>query len=119
MVPFNLELELAGKVLTVSVEQLDRLADDEGYIRYDITTDIRRAVIYDNVEDQLLPLETGQDAEAYFEAVHYPEHLPAFSLDDDFTAAEVNTIANAIRQYNRKLRFMFNKFMNRSLFPDL
>jgi hypothetical protein len=118
MVPFNLELELAGKALIVSVEQLDQLADDEGYIRYDITEDLRQAVVYVNVEDQLLPLETAQDA-AYFEAVHYPEHLPAFSLEDDFTTAEVNTIANAIRQYNRKLRFMFNKFMNRSLFPDL
>jgi hypothetical protein len=37
MVPFNLEIELAGKTVTINVEQLDRLADEEGFIRYDVT----------------------------------------------------------------------------------
>jgi len=119
MVPFNLEIELADKPVIINAEQLDRLADDEGYIRYDVTEGLRRAVIYVNVEDQTMPLETARDAGAYFEAVHYPEHLPAFSIEDDFASEEVQIIANAIRQYNRKLRFMFKKFMNRSLFTDL
>ncbi|NOW96094.1 hypothetical protein [Mucilaginibacter sp. SG564] len=66
-----------------------------------------------------MPLEIAQEAEAYFEAVHYPEHLLAFSIEDDFASEEIQIIANAIRQYNRKLRCMFNKFMKRSLFTDL
>jgi len=119
MVPFNLEIQLSGKPVIINAEQLDRLADDEGYIRYDVREGKRRAVVYVNVEDQTMPLETVQDAEAYFEAVHYPEHLPAFSIEDDFASEEIQIIGNAIRQYNRKLRFMFNKFMNRSLFTDL
>lgn len=119
MVPFNLEIEFAGKTETINAEQLDRLADEEGFIRYDVTEGMRRAVVYVNVEDQIMPLETKQDMDAYFEAVHYPENQPTFSVDDDFSTAEVNIIANAIRQYDRKLRFMFNKFMNRSIFSDL
>jgi hypothetical protein len=119
MVPFNLEVELTGNPVIINAEQLDRLADDEGYIRYNVTEGIRCAVIYVNVEDQIMPLETVQDAEAYFEAVHYPEHLPAFCTEDDFTSNVIQMIANAIRHYNRKLRFMFNKFMNRSICPDL
>jgi hypothetical protein len=119
MVPFNLEVELAGKPVIINTEQLDRLADDEGYIRYDVRKGKRRALVYVNVENQIMQLETVQDAEAYFEAVHYPEHLAALSIEVDFASEEIQIIANAIRQYNRKLRFMFNKFMNRSLFTDL
>ena len=116
MVPFNLEVELAGKPVTINIEQLDRLADDEGYICYDVTEGVRRAVIYVEVEDQSMPLETVQDAEAYFEALQYPEHPPAFSTENDFASEEVQMVANAIRQHDRKLRLMFNKLMNRSIF---
>ncbi|NOW96093.1 hypothetical protein [Mucilaginibacter sp. SG564] len=46
MVPFNLEIELAGKPVIINIEQLDRLADDEGFIRYDAREGKRRAVVY-------------------------------------------------------------------------
>lgn len=71
MVAFELELELENKPLKISVEQLDRLADAEGFIRFDVTAGEHRSVIYVNVENDL-PLVTPQDAEAYFEAVNYP-----------------------------------------------
>lgn len=112
MVPFQIDLELAANPVNLTVEQLDRLADEDGFIRFDVTCGGRRSVIFVNVENDL-PLVTPQDAEAYFEAAHYPEQLPAFSIDEDFTPDEVQVIGNAIRQYNKKLRFSFNKFMSR------
>lgn len=115
MVPFNVEIELENTPVSLTVEQLDRLADEDGFIRFDVRAGERRAVIYVNVEDQLSPPATAQDAEAYFEAVHYPETLPAFSTDDEFTADEVKLIANAIRQYNRHLaRCYFDRFISRA-----
>jgi hypothetical protein len=119
MVPFILETELAGIPVTITVEQVDRLADGDGYIRYDVTNGMRRAVIFVNVEDQRIPLGTEQDAAAHFEALHYPDYMRAFSLEDDFSAEDVTTIAHAIREHDRELQFTFNKFMNRSIFPDL
>jgi hypothetical protein len=103
MVPFHLELELENRLVTLTAEQLDRLADEDGFIRFDVRSSERRAVIHVNMEDQPVSFTTAQDAEAYFEAVHYPETLPAFSTDDDFTADEVRLIAKTIRQYNREL----------------
>lgn len=103
MVPFELELELENNSLTVSVEQLDHLADEEGYIRFDVRTGERRGVIYVNLEDQ----------------VGTEKLLEAISMDEDFTTKEVRAIGNAIRQYNHQLRFMFSKFMDRSIFPEL
>lgn len=114
MVPFQIDLELEHTPVSLTVEQLDRLADEDGFIRFDVRAGERRAVIFVNVEDQLSPPATAQEAEAYFEAVHYPESLPAFSTADEFTTDEVKLIANAIREYNRQLvRFYFNQFMSR------
>lgn len=104
MVPFNVELELGNKALTITAEQLDRLADEDGFIRFDITAGENRSVIYVNMEDELPPPATPQDAEAHFEALHYPEHLPAFSLEDVFSPDEVRTIGKAIRDYDRGLQ---------------
>lgn len=114
MVPFNLEIEIENKPEELNIEQLDRLADEDGFVRFDVTAGERRAVIYVNVEDQLAPPVTPQNAETYFDAVHYREQQPAFSIDGDFTTDEVRVIGNAIRQYNRELRLMFNQFMNRT-----
>lgn len=37
MVPFNLEIQLEGNPVIITVEQLERFADVDGYTRYDIT----------------------------------------------------------------------------------
>lgn len=112
MVPFNLEIELENSTVPVSIEQLDRLADADGFIRFDVTCGERRSVIYVNVENDL-PLVTPHDAEAYFEAVNYPEQVSAFSEEEIFTREEIIVIDKAIRSYNRELKIYFNRFMSR------
>jgi hypothetical protein len=112
MVPFNLEIELENLPCEVLIEQLDRLADADGFIRFDVTAGDRRAVVYVNVENDL-PLVTPQDAEAYFEAVNYPEQVSAFSEEEVFVPDEVMLIGRTIRNYNRELKVRFDRFMLR------
>jgi hypothetical protein len=90
MVPFNLQLELANKLTTVSVEQLDQLADTAGFMRYQIRTFNQRSVVLVNIEDERLP-----------------EKIVDYSEDEAFSWDEVKAIAIAIRNYNdsRKLNF--------------
>lgn len=106
MVPFQIELELAANPVDITAEQLDRLADEDGFIRYNVTCSERRSVIFVNVENDL-PLVTPQDAEAYFEAVHYPEQVSSFSEEEVFSADEIIAIGDAIRKYNRGLNTRF------------
>ena len=113
MVPFFLELELDNKSLTITVEQLQNFADVDGYCRYDITAEARRAIVYVNVEyEDPQPPAMPQDLETYYEAVHYPEQAQAFTNDDDelFSNRELNLIAAAIRQYNREAGISFPEF---------
>ena len=90
MVPFNLQLELADKLTTVSVEQLDQLADTAGFMRYQIRTFNQRVVVLVNIEDE-----------------HLSAEIVDYSEDEAFAPDEVKEIANAIRSYNdsRKLNF--------------
>ena len=91
MVPFNLQIELNARLVTFSAEQLDQLADNAGFMRYQIRTFNHHSVIYVNIEDE--PLE--------------PEDIIGFSEDEVFSLDELRTIAAAIREYNssRKLNF--------------
>jgi len=91
MVPFNLQIELNARLLTFSAEQLDQLADNVGFIRYQIRTFNNHSVIYVNIED---------DAPE-------PDDIIGFSDDEVFSLDEVRIIAAAIREYNssRKLNF--------------
>ena len=91
MVPFNLQLEINARLLTISVEQLDQLADNAGFMRYQIRSFNHDTVIFVNIEEEQLP----------------PEVVIGFSEDDVFTLDEIRLIAAAIRQYNsgRKLTF--------------
>jgi hypothetical protein len=91
MVPFNLQIELNARPVTFSAEQLDQLADNAGFMRYQIRTFNHHSVIYVNIEDESLE----------------PEDIIGFSEDEVFSLDEVRTIAAAIREYNssRKLNF--------------
>lgn len=106
MVPFQIELKLAANPVNVTVEQLDRLADEEGFIRYDVTCGQRRSVILVNVENDL-PLPMPQDAETYFEKLHYPEQVSSFSEEEIFSRDEITAIGDAILKYNRGLNTRF------------
>ncbi|MEZ2338771.1 hypothetical protein AB6735_24185 [Mucilaginibacter sp. RCC_168] len=111
MVPFNLEIELENTAASASIEQLDRLADEDGFIRFDVTCCERRSVIYVNVENDVPPV-TPQGAEAYFEAVHYPEQPLAFSEEEVFSRDEMQAIGHAIRKYNRELNSGSGRLMS-------
>lgn len=100
MVPFQVAIELEEQPVSLLVEQLDQLADEEGFVRFDVRAAERRAVIFVNTEDNLKPPLTPQEAEVYFEAIHYPEQEAAFSFSGDFTPAEVRLIGQAIREHN-------------------
>jgi hypothetical protein len=110
MVPYNLEVELENKPVEITVEQLERFADVGGFSAYDITAGDRRSVVQVNVTYEP-PVVTPQDAEAYFEAVHYPETLPAYDEREVFTPEELRAIGAAIRQYNREARVVFAQFL--------
>jgi hypothetical protein len=101
MLPFNLEIELENTAVTITVEQLERFADIDGYTRYDVRTGERCSVIYVNVEYEPPVLVTSQDVESYFEALHYPEQLLAYNDEDLFTPEELKIIACAILQHNK------------------
>ena len=107
MVLINLQLELNARQVKISAEQLDQLADEVGFMRYQVKAADRTTVVYVNIEDeQRIPL-TPQDAEDYFETLQYPEQGIGYTLDDIFTTDEAIAIAKAIREYNfsRKLNF--------------
>jgi hypothetical protein len=91
MVPFNLQLELANTLTTISVEQLDQLTDTVGVMRYQIRTFNHNSVVCVNIEDE----------------PSSPEEIIGYCEDEEFSLDEVNSIATAIRQYNnsRKLNF--------------
>ena len=91
MVPFNLQVELTNKLTTLSAEQLDQLADADGFMSYQIRTFNDSSIVYVNIEDE--PFS--------------PEEIIGYSLDEVFSLEEVKAIAAAIREYNsnRKLNF--------------
>lgn len=93
MVPFNLQLELNSRLVTLSAEQLDQLADDFGFMRYQIRTFNHSAVIFVNIEDD--PLQA--------------ESITGYSEDEAFSPDEVNTIAAAIREYNSNRQLNFDQ----------
>jgi len=101
---------MAGGHVLLTVEQLERFADIDGFSRYDIRAGERRSVVQINVTYEPAIL-TPQDAEAYFEAVNYPEQLPAYDEQDVFSAEELWDIAAAIRQHNRETKVVFAQFL--------
>ena len=95
MVPFEIEIKLNEIPVSLQVEQLDYLADENGLIRYDVRADLRQTVISVNIEDD-------------------PGH-PDFTfdtmqaVDESFTGEELLVIIKAIRDYNDQARFPFNR----------
>jgi hypothetical protein len=109
MVPFNIAIEMQDKSATAQAEQLNQLADNEGFMPYRIAIGERFSVIYVNIENDVRPPITRQDTEAYFEAIHYPEQVFAYTEDDIFTLEEARIIGATIRQYNRSQNLNFDQ----------
>ncbi|SDE62888.1 hypothetical protein SAMN05216464_10820 [Mucilaginibacter pineti] len=114
MVPYSVEIELGNKMCALLVEQLQNFADVDGFCRYDVTAGERRSIIYVNVEyEDPQPLQTVADVENYYELIHYigqPRQAYPETDDELFTTSELNTIAAAIRQYNREAGIRFPEF---------
>jgi hypothetical protein len=90
MVPFNLVIQLEDNLVIITVEQLERFADVDGYTRYDITESSRRSVVYVNIESEQ-PL--------------------AYDDQELFLPEELKAIAAAIRQYNRENDVVIAQFL--------
>jgi 5,10-methylenetetrahydrofolate reductase len=90
MVPFEINCEIAQKTVSLTVEQLDRLANENGLMRYDVRTGLRHAVITVNIE-----ADPGHP-DFSFEAVQ--------AIDEDFSGDELLAIIRAIRQHQIELR---------------
>lgn len=109
MVPIHLEFEFGDGLVAVTAEQLDQLADTEGFMRYQISAGERRSVVCVNTEKEQLPSVTAHNAENYYEAVHYPGQVSDFSEDEVFTPEEISTIAAEIRVYNNSRKLTFDQ----------
>jgi hypothetical protein len=100
MVPFHLEIELEEGTVGLEVEQLDYLADEDGFIRYDVRSVERRAVIS-------VPIERSSDPdELSFSAVQ--------AADEAFSDEDIVRIMKAIQDYNEELAAYFKRFMQRN-----
>ena len=84
MIPFHLQIDLTGRRTTLMVEQMDQLADNGGFIRYQIKTFNQQSVVFVNIEEETVS----------------PEGLIGFSEDDGFTSDQITVISAAIRDYN-------------------
>jgi hypothetical protein len=99
MVPFSITIECQGSPMSLLAEQLDHLADEEGFIRFDLRSKQQRVVIFVKIEEQTQALAMSQDLESSFEALYYPARPYAFSFDETFAKEEVERIGKAIRAY--------------------
>lgn len=93
MVPFHLQIELSGRPAALMAEQLDQLADSDGFIRYQIRTFNHNTVVHVNVED---------------EAIN-PEKTIGFNEEAVFSQEEMTCISLAIREFNHSHRLNFDQ----------
>lgn len=93
MIPFNLQLELSDRLTTISVEQIDQLADTVGFMQYQIRTFHHNSVVHVNIENEPIA----------------PEEITGYSMDDAFLPDEIKTISAAIRAYNRDQKLSFDQ----------
>lgn len=90
MVPFHLAIELNNLPVTLQVEQLDFLADENGLMRYDVRSEHRNAVISVNIES------VNESKDFTFEAMQ--------ATDEAFSDEELFEIVAGIRAHNDALR---------------
>ena len=83
--------------VSLQVEQLDRLADENGLMRYDVRADGRHVIISVNVEDDL------ESEEFTFEAVQ--------AIDESFSGDELFEIIKAIRDHNDRPHLPHNHLL--------
>jgi len=95
MVPFEILVELNNSLVSLQVEQLDYIADENGCLRYDVRTGLRQAVILVNIEDK------PSQSDFRFEAIQ--------AVGDDFTGEELLNIVQAIHDHNTQTNSPINQ----------
>lgn len=97
MTAFTIELKKDTGKQAISVQKLDPWPDPEGYERYELKAGGCECIISLDADYWAKPcLVTPQNAEDYYEKVHYPTQRPFFSNNNVFTNAELRNIANQI-----------------------
>ena len=97
MAAFTIELKTGNDLLIIVVQKLDPWPDNNGYERYELTTCDTCSVISLDADYWARPCPaTPEDAEDYYEKIHYPAQRPFFSNNNTFTNAELRKIATEI-----------------------
>jgi len=102
MAALTIELEKGTGKHLITIQKLDPSPNPEGYERYGLkAAGIECVISLDAGYWAKLCLVTPEDAEDYYEQIHYPSQRPFFSDNNTFTNAELRTIANQIAHANR------------------
>ena len=97
MAAFTIEIKQAQDILIIVAQKLDPWPDNNGYERYELTTRNACSVISLDADYWARPyMVTPEDAEDYYEKIHYPTQRPFFSNNNTFTNAELRKIAMEI-----------------------
>lgn len=99
MVTFSITLALKGTPVKLLIEQLDRLADEEGYIRFNVRDERRRAVIFVKIEVQSILAALSRDTNGLLGSLNHLTQPVAFSFDDTYSSNEVILIGFGIRAH--------------------
>ena len=100
MTAFTIEIKQAQDILSIVAQKLDPWPDNDGYERYELTTRGGRSVISLDADYWAKPhFATAEDAEDYYEKIHYPTQRPFFSDNNVFTNAELRKIAGEIAKH--------------------
>ena len=87
MVPYILAIEPGNEFREVTVEQLERFADTDGFSPYEMKVGGRRSVVQVNVALEP-PRLASRGAEACFETMQDPKQVVAYDVSGVFSAEE-------------------------------
>ena len=100
MAAFTIKLQQAQGQLIIVAQKLDPWPDNNGYERYELTTRDACSVISLDADYWAKPyMATPENAEEYYETLHYPTQRPFFSDNNVFTNAELRKIAAEIAKH--------------------
>lgn len=106
MVPFSIALALKETPVKLLVEQLDRFADEEGYIRFNVRDERRRAVIFVNIQVKSILAALSRDTKGLSGSLNYSTQPLAFSFDDTYSSNEVMLIGIGIRVHLNEMHYV-------------
>lgn len=106
MVPFPIAFALKETPVKLLIEQLDRLADEKGYIRFNVRYERRRAVIFVNIEVQSILAALSRDTKGLLGSLNHLTQPVAFSFDNTYSSNEVILIGFGIRAHLNEMHYV-------------